>query len=47
MPAQTAEKPLPASDTAQRASFFRQSGWLMIATVFGGMFMFVVHLLNK
>jgi O-antigen/teichoic acid export membrane protein len=47
MPAQSAEKTLPVSDTAQRASFFRQSGWLMIATVFGGMFMFVVHLLNK
>jgi len=28
-----------------RASFFRQSGWLMVATVSGGVFMMGVHLL--
>ena len=32
--------------TAHRASFFRQSGWMMIATVAGGMFMTAVHLLS-
>jgi len=30
-----------------RASFFRQSGWLMVATVGGGMFMTAVHFLSK
>ncbi|MCX6922838.1 MAG: hypothetical protein NT154_06450, partial [Verrucomicrobia bacterium] len=30
-----------------RASFFRQSGWLMIATVAGGVFMTAVHFLSK
>jgi O-antigen/teichoic acid export membrane protein len=33
--------------TAHRASFFRQSGWLMIATVVGGVFMTAVHFLSK
>ncbi len=33
--------------TAHRASFFRQSGWLMIANVAGGALMYAVHLLNK
>ena len=30
-----------------RAAFFRQSGWLMIANIAGGVFMWAVHLLNK
>jgi O-antigen/teichoic acid export membrane protein len=30
-----------------RASFFRQSGWLMFATVGGGLFMTAVHFLSK
>ncbi len=34
------------TDTAHRASFFRQSGWLMFATVASGMFMLGVHLLS-
>lgn len=37
----------PASAAAQRESFFRQSGWLMIANVGGGALMFAVHLLNR
>ncbi len=43
-----AEKVEPAhiSAEAHRASFFRQSGWLMIATVGGGAFMTAVHLLS-
>ncbi len=30
-----------------KESFFRQSGWLMIANIAGGFFMYAVHLLNK
>ena len=30
-----------------RSSFFRQSGWLMFATVAGGLFMTAVHFLSK
>jgi len=38
----------PAKTEAEhRASFFRQSGWLMIATVAGGFFMYAVHLLAR
>jgi O-antigen/teichoic acid export membrane protein len=35
------------TDAAHRASFFRQSGWMMIATVAGGMFMTAVLFLSK
>jgi O-antigen/teichoic acid export membrane protein len=38
---------MPATESAQRASFFRQSGWLMIANVTGGVMMYAVHLLNR
>jgi O-antigen/teichoic acid export membrane protein len=44
MPAQHVET-APLTAAAHRASFFRQSGWLMIATVVGGVFMLAVHLL--
>jgi O-antigen/teichoic acid export membrane protein len=37
----------PVSAGAHRASFFRQSGWLMFATVAGGIFMTAVHFLSK
>jgi O-antigen/teichoic acid export membrane protein len=37
----------PVSDNTHRSSFFRQSGWLMIATVAGGAFMWAVHFLSK
>ncbi len=37
----------PASPAAHHAAFFRQSGWLMIANVGGGLLMWGVHLLNK
>ena len=36
-----------AAEAAHRASFFRQSGWLMVANIGGGMLMWGVHLLNK
>jgi O-antigen/teichoic acid export membrane protein len=39
-------EPPPVTATAHRASFFRQSGWLMFATVGGGLFMTAVHLLS-
>src|SRR5206468_7022780 len=31
----------------ERSTFFRQSGWLMIANIGGGMLMWLVHFLNK
>jgi O-antigen/teichoic acid export membrane protein len=36
----------PVSSSAQRSSFFRQSGWLMIANIGGGMLMWAVHFLS-
>ena len=37
----------PMTEATHRASFFRQSGWLMIANIGGGVLMWAVHLLNK
>ncbi len=37
----------PVTAAAHRASFFRQSGWLMFATVGGGIFMTLMHFLSK
>lgn len=37
----------PQATAAHRSSFFRQSGWLMIANVAGGMLMWAVHFLAK
>lgn len=36
-----------SADTKEHATFFRQSGWLMIATVVGGAMSFGVHFLSK
>jgi O-antigen/teichoic acid export membrane protein len=36
-----------AAATTQRATFFRQSGWLMIAGIAGGLLMWAVHFLGK
>lgn len=36
-----------ATPARRRGDFFRQSGWLMIATVLGGVFMWAVHFLSK
>lgn len=36
---------VPVTESQQRSSFFRQSGWLMIANIGGGMMMWAVHLL--
>lgn len=46
MSAQTTES-APASAASQNASFFRQSGWLMIANVAGGALMYFVHFFSK
>ena len=46
MPADKVETP-PVTVAGHRASFFRQSGWLMIATVVGGLFMTAMHFLSK
>jgi O-antigen/teichoic acid export membrane protein len=37
----------PATSTSPHGHFFRQSGWLMVANVGGGMLMWAVHLLAK
>jgi O-antigen/teichoic acid export membrane protein len=36
-----------AGTAAQRAAFFRQSGWMMLSTIIGGILMWSVHLLSK
>ena len=36
-----------AARAAHRATFFRQSGWMMLATILGGQLMWSVHLLSK
>ena len=38
---------VPMVDQKQHAAFFRQSGWLMIATIAGGAMTFGVHFLTK
>ena len=37
----------PVSAGTHRAAFFRQSGWLMMATIIGGIMSYAVHLLSK
>lgn len=46
MLAEKAETP-PVSDASNRSTFFRQSGWLMTASVGGGLLMWAVHFLSK
>jgi O-antigen/teichoic acid export membrane protein len=46
MIANTTEDP-PMAAAKQHAAFFRQSGWLMIATVVGGLMTYGVHFLAK
>ena len=46
MPAANAEIQ-PMTETAHRGAFFRQSGWLMIANIAGGVLMWAVHMLSK
>jgi O-antigen/teichoic acid export membrane protein len=41
------DTPLMGEAAAQRSSFFRQSGWLMIANIAGGILMWAVHFLAK
>jgi len=36
-----------AADHKPPGEFFRQSGWLMVSNISGGLMMFVVHFLNK
>jgi O-antigen/teichoic acid export membrane protein len=38
---------IPLTASAHRSSFFRQSGWLMIANIGGGALMWAVHFLNR
>ena len=46
MLAEKAETP-STTDAAHRSTFFRQSGWLMIANIAGGFLMWGVHFLSK
>src|SRR5437867_3768329 len=46
MPAASVENP-PMNQAQHRATFFRQSGWLMVANVAGGVFMWAVHFLSR
>jgi O-antigen/teichoic acid export membrane protein len=49
MPATTMEptEHPPATAVKKHAAFFRQSGWLMIATIIGGIMSYAVHFLSK
>jgi O-antigen/teichoic acid export membrane protein len=47
MPAELTESAPVAAGTGHHATFFRQSGWLMIANMGSGVMMWAVHLLNK
>jgi O-antigen/teichoic acid export membrane protein len=40
-------EPAPVKPAAHRDTFFRQSGWLMLANIAGGLLMWVVHFLTK
>jgi O-antigen/teichoic acid export membrane protein len=46
MPAETTATP-KTIDHKQHATFFRQSGWMMIATISAGAFSFGMHFFNK
>jgi O-antigen/teichoic acid export membrane protein/regulation of enolase protein 1 (concanavalin A-like superfamily) len=41
------QSPTATTDASHKASFFRQSGWLMIANIAGGVMMWGVHFLSK
>jgi O-antigen/teichoic acid export membrane protein len=43
----TKVEPQPMTDAKHRAAFFRQSGWMMMATTAGGVFMYAVHMAAK
>ncbi|MSU59511.1 MAG: hypothetical protein EXS35_15295 [Pedosphaera sp.] len=47
MSAETIESSPAVAAASQRASFFRQSGWLMIANIAGGALMYGVHFFSK
>jgi hypothetical protein len=44
---ETTVEPAPMTDTSHRMKFFRQSGWMMMATVASGVFMAIVHICSK
>src|ERR1700692_2869185 len=46
MPAKTIETTHMTAES-HRSTFFRQSGWMMVATVVGGVFMSLVHVFSK
>ena len=46
MPVETIEAPPMSHEAHHRATFFRQSGWMMVANIGGGMLMWAVHFLS-
>src|SRR6267154_1354304 len=46
MPVETLE-PKQVTEPSQKSTFFRQSGWMMVATVVGGVFIAGVHGFSK
>ncbi len=44
---ETTVEPAPMTDTSHKMKFFRQSGWMMMATVVSGVFMAIVHICSK
>ena len=47
MASDTTNPVVPTIDHKQHAAFFRQSGWMMMASIFGGFMSLGVHFLNK
>ena len=47
MATETIESVPVTTEKASKSAFFRQSGWMMIATVGGGAFMYLVHSIAK
>jgi O-antigen/teichoic acid export membrane protein len=45
--AQTEQTPVAATAASRHAAFFRQSGWLMVATMASGTLMMGIHFLSK
>ncbi len=46
MPVETIES-TPMTEASHKSTFFRQSGWMMVATVVSGVFMSLVHVFSK
>src|SRR5581483_8298868 len=47
MAVETTSEPAQMTEASHKSAFFRQSGWMMIASVMGGVFMYLVHSIAK